>query len=337
MLKYIAQRLLWSILVILCVALLTFTLIHQMPGSPWTSRPGQVLLQNVAVDESVFARLNEQYGLNKPLLQQFAIYLIGQRTPEGDFSCGFICGNLGPSLRQRGRIVSEILFDPPENGTRWQSRAGYTLRLVFLGMFFTILLGLPFGILSAIYQGRLADRTISVLSAITISVPNFVLGLLMIVVFAGTLQLIKVRPDWTQWQAWIVPAFILALAPAGMLARITRTVTLDAIHGDYVRTARAKGLSESQIIIHHVLKNASLPIITYLVPLLMEFVAFSFIIEAMFSFPGFGREYYEAILHYDYFMIMAITLFYGIFLVFANLVVDLLYGVLDPRVSLVDK
>ena len=150
------------------------------------------------------------------------------------------------------------------------------------------------------------------------------------------LHLISVRATWSKPQDWIIPVVVLALAPAGMLARITRSAVLEASHGDYVRTARSKGLTEPQIVTWHILKNASIPIVTYTGPLLVEFVAFSFVIEAMFGFPGFGREYYEAITNLDYPMIMAITMIYGVIIILANFVIDLLYGFLDPRIRIAE-
>lgn len=333
MLQYAGRRLAWSLIVLLGVAGLTFYLVHLIPGNPWESRAGRRALGNLEFDANTLKTLNKRYGLDKPVWQQFVIYLIGGRGAEGEFNCGIICGDLGPSLRQRGRTVNEILFDAPENGTRWQSRFAYTMRLALWVMVVIMALGIPLGMLSAARRGGWIDRGISVFSATSMAVPNFVIGLLAII-FLSSLGLIPVRANWDRPQDWILPVIILALAPAGMLARISRSATLEAAQGDYVRTARSKGLTENQIFTGHILKNAAIPIVTYSGPLLVEFIVFSFVIEAMFGFPGLGKEFYQAIISLDFSMIMAITLLYGFLIIFLNFIIDLLYGVLDPRVRI---
>jgi oligopeptide transport system permease protein len=337
MLLYLGRRLVWSLVVLLAVAGLTFYLVHLIPGNPWESRTGQRKFSSNQIDANTLKTLNHRYSLDKPVWQQFVVYLIGFQSESGSFECGFICGNLGPSLRQRGRTVNEILFDAPEDGTIWHSRFAYTMRLAIWVTIAIMLLGIPLGVLAAMKQDTWLDRGISVFSATSMAVPNFIIGLLAIIVFASVLHLISVRATWSKPQDWIIPVIVLALAPAGMLARITRSVVLEASHGDYVRTARSKGLTEPQIVVRHIFKNASIPIITYTGPLLVEFVALSFVIEAMFGFPGFGREYYEAITNLDYPMIMAITMIYGVIIIFANFLIDLLYGFLDPRIRISEQ
>lgn len=336
MLSYIGRRLAWSLLVLLGVAGLTFYLVHQIPGNPWESRSGRRAMSSQEIDQNTLKTLNQRFGLDQPILQQFITYLIGRRGENGSFNCGFICGDLGPSARQRGRTVNEILFEAPETGTVWQSRFAYTLRLAFWVTLTIVGFGIPIGVLAAIKRDTWIDRGVSIFSAASMSVPNFVIGLLAIILFASTLNWISVRANWSNPQYWIIPVVVLALAPAGMLARITRSAILETAHEDYVRTARAKGLSENQVIVGHIFKNAAIPIVTYTGPLLVEFITFSFVIEAMFGFPGFGREYYQAIVSLDYSMIMAITLLYGFFIIFTNFLIDLLYGILDPRIRIVE-
>ncbi len=337
MLSYIGRRLVWSVIVLVGVAGLTFYMVHLIPGNPWESRSGKRAMFSLPMDQTTLKTLNQRYGLDKPVLQQFMIYLIGGRNEDGRFQCGFICGDLGPSLRQRGRTVKEILFDAPENGAIWQSRFAYTMRLAFWVTLTIVGFGIPIGVLAAIKRDTWIDRGVSIFSAASMSVPNFVIGLLAIILFASTLNWISVRANWSNPQYWIIPVVVLALAPAGMLARITRSAILETAHEDYVRTARAKGLSENQVIVGHIFKNAAIPIVTYTGPLLVEFITFSFVIEAMFGFPGFGREYYQAIVSLDYSMIMAITLLYGFFIIFTNFLIDLLYGILDPRIRIVES
>jgi oligopeptide transport system permease protein len=164
------------------------------------------------------------------------------------------------------------------------------------------------------------------------SIPSFVIGLLLLITLASGLGLISVIPNWSQPQAWIVPALVLAVAPMGTIARMTRTAVLEVMHRDYVRTARSKGLGEPAVISRHVFRNALIPVVTLLGPVLVELIASSFVIEAMFSFPGFGREYWLALVNLDYGMITGVTLLYAGLIVLVNLLVDMLYGVIDPRV-----
>ena len=193
--------------------------------------------------------------------------------------------------------------------------------------------GILSGIQSALHQNSFLDRVITVSATILMSIPNFVLGLVLLILFASGLGLITIRPNWMEARSWVVPVVVLAVAPAGLLSRLTRTSILEVLHEDYVRTAHSKGLARSTVTLVHVLRNALVPLVTYLGPIFLELVAGSFVIEAMFSFPGMGREYWEAVVNLDYSMIMAVTLLDGVFLVLANLGVDILYVFVDPRIK----
>ncbi len=333
MIPFLARRLAGTLLVLLSIAILTFFLIHEIPGSPWDRQAGRRALANSFVSQSAIDNLNRRFGLDLPLWQQFTRYLIGYETDDG-WQCGYLCGHFGPSMFQQGRSIEEILFEPPENAGFWKSRFGYTLRLAGFALLITLIVGLPLGIYSAARRKSAFDVIASIFMAVGMSVPNFVLGLLLIIVFASNLHLINVRPDWNSLRDWIVPAVVLAITPTGMLARITRTAVLDVQHGDYVRTARSKGLDEPNVMIVHIIKNAAIPVLTHLGPVLFELIAASFVIEVMFGFPGFGREYFSAITRLDYPMIMALTLLYGVFIAIANLLTDVLYVALDPRIRI---
>lgn len=241
MIPFLARRLAGTLLVLLSIAILTFFLIHEIPGSPWDRQAGRRALANSFVSQSAIDNLNRRFGLDLPLWQQFTRYLIGYETDDG-WQCGYLCGHFGPSMFQQGRSIEEILFEPPENAGFWKSRFGYTLRLAGFALLITLIVGLPLGIYSAARRKSAFDVIASIFMAVGMSVPNFVLGLLLIIVFASNLHLINVRPDWNSLRDWIVPAVVLAITPTGMLARITRTAVLDVQHGDYVRTARSKGL-----------------------------------------------------------------------------------------------
>jgi oligopeptide transport system permease protein len=333
MLRFILQRLAWTIVVLLGVLLITFLLMHAMPGNPWDRPSAQRMMQNYQPGPEVYARLDRRFGFDLPLWRQFTRYVVGDVAEDGQFVCGLICGDLGESTRQLGRPVRDILFGIPEGKTSFfDSRVGYTFRLAFFAFLVAIGLGLPLGMMAALKRDSRFDRICTIFMTMGMSIPNFVIGLLLLVTLASGLGLISVIPNWSEPQAWIMPALVLAIAPAGTIARLTRTAVLEVLHFDYVRTARAKGLGEPAVISRHVFRNALIPVVTLLGPVLVELIAGSFVIEAMFGFPGFGREYWLALVNLDYGMIAGVTLLYAGLIVLVNLVVDMVYGVIDPRV-----
>lgn len=333
MLRFLLHRLVWTVVVLLGVLLITFLLMHAMPGNPWDRVSAQRMMQNYQPGPEFYARLDQRFGFDLPLWRQFTRYVIGDVDEEGQFICGLICGDLGESTRQLGRSVNDILFGIPEGKTSfWDSRVGYTFRLAFYAFLIAIGLGLPIGVLAAVKRGSRFDHISTLLMTMGMSIPNFVIGLLLLVTLSSGLGLISVIPDWSQPQAWLLPAVVLAIAPMGTIARMTRTSVLEVMHRDYVRTARSKGLGESAVIARHVFRNALIPIVTLLGPVLVELIAGSFVIEAMFGFPGFGREYWLALVNLDYGMIAGVTLLYAGLIVLVNLIVDMTYGILDPRV-----
>ncbi len=333
MLRFLLHRLAWTVLVLLGVLLITFLLMHAMPGNPWDQASAQRMMQNYTPSPEFYARLNRRFGFDLPLWRQFTRYVVGDVDEDGQFVCGLICGDLGESTRQMGRSVRDILFGLPEGKTSfWDSRVGYTLRLAFFAFMIAVGLGVPIGVYAATHRDARFDRIGTLLMTMGLSIPNFVIGLLLLVTLASVLNLISVIPDWSEPQAWIVPAVVLAIAPMGTIGRMTRTATLEVLQRDYVRTARSKGLAEPAVISRHVLRNALIPIVTLSGPVLVELIAGSFVIEAMFSFPGFGREYWLALVNLDYGMIAGVTLLYAGLIVLVNLLIDMLYGVLDPRV-----
>ena len=200
-------------------------------------------------------------------------------------------------------------------------------------MFVAIIIGIPAGILSALKQNTWIDYVTAIIANIGVSVPNFVIGIFLIVIFAVGLKLIPVIPRiWNEVGVWIVPAFVLAFGTMAFTARLTRSSMLEVMRQDYIRTARAKGLAERRVITIHMLKNALIPVVTILGPALAGLLVGSFIIETMFGFPGIGREFVQAISNRDYSMIMGTTLIYAVLIVLANLSVDIVYGFIDPRI-----
>jgi oligopeptide transport system permease protein len=332
MLSFIFQRVVRVVLILASVELLVFLLIHAVPGGPWDSTGNQLrAMSNVVVDSKTLESRAKYYGLELPLWRQFTRYLIGDTHDDGSFVCGVVCGNLGPSTRRAGQSVQGILFQALEGHSAWESRFGFTVRLVTYAFGMVIGLGIPLGVTSALRARSSFDRGVTAVLTALASMPVFVLGLLNIMVFASWLKWIKVLPDWSQPKYWIIPTVLLAVIPLANMTRLTRTAMLNAISGDYIRTARAKGLRRITTIWKHVLPNALISILTFVLLLFAELLAASFIIEGIFGFPGFGNEFWESIGNRDYAMIMAITFIYACAITFANLFLDTLYRLIDPR------
>lgn len=331
MTTYLIRRLLWLIPVLLTVALVTFVIMRNAPGGPW-----DVDSDRRQVDESTQKSLNAYYGLDKPMWRQFMAYVIGDvNSQTHQFVCGLVCGNLGPSYRQRGRTVQNILFTPPADKSAWDSRFGYSLRLGLIALAFAVVVGIPIGVLSALKQNTFWDYIGMLVTTVGVSVPSFVMGIFLIIIFASWLHWVNViATSWTTPNAWILPALILGFGTTAVTARQTRSSMLEVMRQDYIRTARAKGLAERVIIPRHMLKNALIPVVTFLGPALAGLVTGSFIIETMFGFPGMGRAYVQSIGQRDYSMIMGTTLIYALLVAVANLSVDIIYSVIDPRIRL---
>jgi oligopeptide transport system permease protein len=324
---FVFRRLLWMLPVLVLITLITFLLMHAAPGGPWDRDPGRR-----QVDPATQERLNHQFGLDKPMWRQFVAYIFGD-VDEGEFVCGAICGNLGPSYRQRGRTVQDILFEVPDGKVVWESRFGYSVRLGLLALLFAVAIGMPSGIFAALKQNSWIDYLSALVANIGVSVPNFVIGIYLIIVFGVLLHWVNVVPrSWDNLKVWIIPALVLSSGTMAFTARLTRSAMIEVMRQDYVRTARAKGLRESVVVSRHMLKNALIPVVTVLGPSLVNLVVGSFIIETMFGFPGIGREYVQAISNRDYSMILGSTLLYGVLIALSNLSVDMIYGVLDPRI-----
>ncbi len=342
---FLIRRFLWLIPVMLVVAIITFSLMHAAPGGPWDRDPSRR-----QIDPQTQINLNRQFGLDKEQWfdinalakgdvlgffdTQFITYMIAG-TVNGEWRCGFICGNMGPSFAQRGRTVQDIVLQPPEDAPFWDSKAGYSLRLGLLALFIAVAVGLPTGILAALKQNTWIDYLSLFIATIGITVPSFVMGILLIIVLAVWLHLIPVIPrDWSDPRVWIMPALVLGFNLLATTARLTRSSMLEVMRQDYIRTARAKGLAERVTIFRHMLKNSLIPVVTVLGPALIGMVTGSFIIETMFAFPGWGRQYVTAISQRDYSMIMATTLIFALLIQIANMTVDLVYTFLDPRIKL---
>lgn len=330
MVSFVIRRLFLLVPVIFLVGLVTFILMRSAPGSPWDTNA-----ERRQVDEITQRRLNQYYGLDKPIWRQFVAYMIGDFNEKGEFVCGFMCGHMGPSYRQRGRQVEDILFEAPEDGTFWESKFGYSARLGGLALGIAIVIGIPLGVISALRQNTLADYLSLFVATAGVSLPNLVLGIFFIIIFASWLGWVDVAPkNWDNVSVWILPAIVLSFGTLAFTTRLTRSSMLEVIRQDYVRTARSKGLAERVVITRHMIKNALIPVVTILGPALAALVTGSFIIETMYAFPGMGREYVRSIFNRDYSMIMGTTLFFAVLVALANLTVDIVYVFLDPRIRL---
>jgi oligopeptide transport system permease protein len=298
---YVMRRVLWLAPVLFSVALLTFLLMHQVPGGPFD--------QDVVRSPQVVAALNARYGLDQPVWRQFLRYL-----------SDLVRGDLGVSLQFQGRTVTAIIAD----GLPISALLGV------LALLYAVVLGIPLGVLAALKHNRLGDFLALLFATLSAALPNFLLAIVLVSLFAVRFHLLPVL-GWGTWQQAILPTVSLGSAPAALLARVTRASLLDVLQQDFVSTARAKGLHERAVILRHGLRNALLPVLTFLGPITAGLVTGSFIIEQFFAIPGVGRNYVTAVFARDYGVIMGSTLFFAVVVAIANLVVDLLYGVVDPR------
>jgi len=299
---YLLRRLLWLVPVLFFVATITFLLMHNVPGGPWS--------QDRPLPPSVQANLNKKYNLDKPLFEQYGLYL--KNIVRGDF---------GVSFAQRGRPVSDII----------KKGLTKTAELGVLAFVVATVIGLALGTVAAFNQNGPLDYIAVFFATIGASFPNFIIAMFLIIIFVVKLHWFNVI-GFGSWKNSVLPVLSLAFLPASYISRITRSSVLEVIRQDYVRTARAKGLSEPIVDLRHIVRNSLIPVLTVLGPIFAALVSGSFIIEFVFSIPGIGREFVQSVFNRDYGVIMGTTLFYALVIVLANLVVDVLYAAVDPRI-----
>lgn len=309
MLRYALRRLLQGVITVWFIATATFLAMHAVPGDP--------LAQNKATTAQIRANLAAKYGLDRPLHEQYGRYMVNML--HGDF---------GISFTQQNRSVNDIIREHfPVSAT-----------LGVLALLFATVGGVLFGTFTAINRDRWPDAVIMFFVILFVSVPSFV--------FASLGQLAMVRLNellgtslvpiagWGTLGHMLLPALVLGLGTMAFLTRLMRSSMLEVVNADYIRTARAKGLSPTRIVVRHQIRNAVLPVITVLGPSIAAITTGGFVVELVFSIPGLGRYFVQAVQQSDYTVIMGTTVFYGAFLVLMVIVVDLLYGVIDPRVRL---
>lgn len=302
--RYILKRLGMSLLTLFFIIAATFFLMHLVPGGPFLGEKN--------LPANIIHNMEVKYGLDKPLLQQFWNYLVS--LLQGDF---------GYSIKQQGRSISGMI-------------AAYfpvSARLGLVSVAFALVIGTIMGIGAALKNGKALDSTIMVLATIGTSVPSFVIATVSMIIFGVSLKWLPTYGLDTPAK-YIMPAFALSFFPLSFIARLMRSSMLDVINQDYIKTARAKGLSEGMVIMKHAVRNAIQPVITYLGSLLAGVMTGSFVIEKVFTIPGLGKSFVESINNRDYPLIMGTTIFYAALLIAIYFLVDMLYILVDPRIKL---
>lgn len=309
MLIYILKRLGIGLLTIWFIATATFVAMHAVPGDPLSGEK--------AMSDQIRANLMQQYGLDRPLMEQYLLYM--GNMLRGDFGIAF---------SEENRSVNDIIREHfPVSAT-----------LGVLSLLFATLGGVLWGAITALYRNRLPDTLIMFLVILGISVPSFVfaafsqLAILNLNAWTGT-TLLPVA-GWGEFRAMLVPALVLGLSTMAYMTRLMRSSMLEVAYMDYIRTAKAKGLSPLRIFLHHQLRNAVLPVITVLGPSIAIITTGGFVVESVFAIPGLGRYFVQAVAQLDYTVIMGTTVFFGSFLVLMVIAVDILYGFIDPRIRL---
>jgi len=302
MLKFIVRRIFWTIPVLLVVIFLTFVMMRQIGGNPFrrTER---------AVPAAVQANLEHKFHIDKPWYTQYAYYVKGVFTLD-----------LGPSLVVRGRSVNDIVKDYFPN----------SIELGVMAFIFAIVLGVPLGVIAALRHNTWVDYTTMFVSNVFYAVPSFLIATLLIYFVALKLGWFPTS-GWTSWKHKVLPTIALGFGPMALIARLVRGTMLETLQQDYVRTAKAKGLRNSRVVGLHVLRNSLIPVVTAAGPLLGFIITGSFVIELIFNIPGIGQLYVDSVNNRDYSVVMGLTVLLSVIVILANLVVDILYGILDPR------
>jgi oligopeptide transport system permease protein len=299
---YIGRRFLWIIPVLFTVSIITFFLMHAVPGGPWD--------RDKRLPQATQDRLNAKYGLDQPIFIQYITW-----------AGKFIQGDLGPSYRYTDRSVNDIVADGI-----WT-----TVQLGIMAFLLSVVVGIPLGIFAALGHNRGPDYVSTSLSIVGIATPSFVLAIMLIVFFAVQLRWFPTG-GWKGPDTWVLPTIALAGFPIAVIARYTRASMLEVTRKDYIRTAHSKGLSDQAVVSRHMIRNALIPVVTILGPTLAFLVTGSFIIERIFGIPGIGQFYITSISTRDYSLLMAMTMLYAFAVAFLNVVVDVLYAYIDPRI-----
>lgn len=307
--RYILKRIIYSFITILVLVTITFLLMQLLPGEPFTA--------GKALPDSVMQALEKKYGLDKPVLQQLFIY-IGNAL-RGDF---------GISIPD-GRAVTDVIAEA----------FPVSFSLGIRALLFAVIMGILLGVVAAVKRGTVWDSAAMFFALVGVSVPSFIMGAVLqyflgLKLYQATGVQVFAVIGWSDFNSKILPAFALAFGSMATVSRLMRTSMLDVLSQDYIKTAKAKGLSQRQIVWKHAVRNAVMPVVTVMGPLVAAVLTGAFVVENIFSIPGLGKYFVTSVQTLNYTMIAGTTVFYGMFLILANLVVDLIYGFIDPRIKL---
>jgi len=320
MTQYIIRRLLYAIPVLFAIILATFVLVHAMPGGPFDS------VGQKAMPENIRRIMERRYGLDKPLSEQFGLYMKN-----------LLQGDLGPLFRSQIQDVNDIVAET----------LPVSFQLGTLSLLWGLVIGVPAGIVAALKRNSVVDYGSTFAAVIGVSVPNMVLGPLLILIFGVTLDWLPIafwgseppfilgifpKPTLQFWRHAVLPVITLGSGSSAIIARLTRANLLEVLGEDYILTARAKGLRESLVVVRHALKNSLIPVATIMGPLLAAFLTGALITEQIFAINGMGRRFIGSIAQREYFLLTSLTLIYGVILILSNILVDIVYVWLDPRI-----
>lgn len=311
MASYILKRVVGSILILLLIMVVTFLLMNAIPGSPFLtekSTPEQIALAEA------------KYGLDKPLYVQLWNYIKN-----------YLKGDLGVSLKmQEGTPVKDIIFH--------QGKFALSIKLGLYSLLLAVLVGIPLGCLAAYFRGSWLDGCLRVITTVGVAIPTFVLAALLLIAFSVKLNILPTKSgNLPDFKSYVLPVISLSSYYTCYIAKLMRTSMLDAINQDYIRTARAKGVKTGSIILKHALRNSLIPVITYLGPVTAGIITGSFVVESTFSVPGLGKYFVQCVLSRDYPVIMATTVVLSALVIIMMLVVDIVYKIVDPRITLTAK
>ncbi len=303
MFKYILKRLLMCIVTIWAVVTIVFFLVRLMPGGPFEGEKITAEMKEV---------LNEKYGLDKPVGEQYVIYM--KNLVQGDF---------GQSMKYKGREVEDTI----KNGFPKSAKVG------IVSIVLSVIVGILLGVIAALKADKWPDRLCMFIATLGVTIPSFVIGSLLIFIFATKLKILPIT-GLNSWKNYIMPVIALSGSSMAFITRLTRNKMMDVLQSDYIRTARAKGLSRNKVIFKHALRNSVIPVVTYLGPLVAAVLTGSFVIERIFGIPGLGNEFTQTITNRDYTALLGVLAFYCTFIVVCNLLVDIVYVIIDPRIKL---
>lgn len=300
MAKYMVKRVILAIISIIIVTLITFFVMNLIPGGPFSSEK--------APSQAVLDALNKRYNLDKPLWQQYLLYM--KNLLHGDWGISMKSGReIGPDL--------------------W-SRFGVSAKIGGIAMVIAIVLGIILGSIAALRRNKWQDRVIVFFTTLGTAMPSFILATLLLLVFC---VLLAWFPVYSENPSYVLPVIALAVYPTAYITRLTKTSMLDALNQDYIRTAQAKGVSRNKIIFVHALKNGLIPVVTYIGPQIAAIITGSMVVETIFTIPGLGTYFVKSITDRDYSVIMATTIFLAVLMIVANLLTDIVYKLIDPRIT----